>query len=111
MGAGMKRGIGLFAAGTLLAFILFARFCSGPRPRVVEARVRGNRAEIVLRNDSSGEGDVQVEVRARPRGGGPPLVQTRTTSLRGNDVARVEIPLEGARGDESLEVKVDYPPR
>jgi hypothetical protein len=107
----MRQGIGALAAIVLASFGLFIRFCSGPRPRVLEAHMHGNRAEVLVRNDSFGEGVVQVEARAIPRSGASPIVQMRGASLRPYEVIRVELPMEGARGDELLDVKIDYPPR
>ena len=73
--------------------------------------VCGSTGAAVIRNSGSGEGEIQVDFRARPRDGGAPLSKSEKASLRPNETARVEVRLEGARGDEQLEVEVDYPPR
>lgn len=95
----------------VLGGALFVRNCSGPRPQLVSARMRGPVAEAVIRNAGSGEGEIQVDFRARPRDGGAPLLHSEKASLRPNETARIEVRLDGARGDEKLEVEVDYPPR
>jgi hypothetical protein len=102
--------IGL-AALIVLSGVLFVRGCSGPRPQLLSSRMRGPVAEAVVRNAGSGEGEIQVDFRARPRDGGAPLSKSEKASLRPNETARVEVRLDGARGDEQLEVEVDYPPR
>ena len=104
----MRRGIG--SAVVLLAgFGLFARFCSGPAPRVVSSRLRGQIAEATIRNQGFGEGDVSVKFTLR--GAGPPLVRNVTAELGPRQEARVETVFSGARGSEQIEVEVDYPPR
>lgn len=95
-----------FAAG-----LLFVRHCSGPRPRLVSARMRGQVAEGVVRNEGAGEGGIQVDFVLRPRHGGPPLLRTERATLRPHETARIEARVEGARGDEQVEAEVDYPPR
>jgi hypothetical protein len=105
--------------GTLLALAVLAlvataaaiRGCSGPRPQLVSARMRGSTAEAVVRNTGWGEGVVQVDFRVRPRGGGPVVVHSEKAALRPHETARVEARIEGARGDEQVDAEVDYPPR
>jgi len=107
----MKRALlGLFAF-VLVAGFAWVRGCSGPRPQLVSARMRGSVAEATIRNAGWGEGAIQVDFRLRPRGGGAPLLRSEKATLRPRETARVEARVEGARGDEQLEVEVDYPPR
>jgi len=107
----MKRLLLVAALLVAAAGVAFVRGCSGPRPALVSARMRGQIAEAVVRNEGSGEGEIQVDFRARPRSGGPALQKSRKATLRPQETARVEATLEGARGDEQLEVELDYPAR
>jgi hypothetical protein len=111
MGAGLIRALLLLLGLLVLAGIGFVRGCSGPRPELVSARMRGKVAEAVVRNAGSGEGLIQVDFRLRPRAGGPPLLKSERATLRPHEVARVEVQFDLARGDESVEVELDYPPR
>jgi hypothetical protein len=99
------------AVAILVAALAWVRGCSGPRPQLVSARMRGSFAEAVVRNAGWGEGVVQVDFRVLPRGGGAPLLRSRKATLRPHETARVEARIDGARGDEQLEVELDYPPR
>ncbi len=102
----------LVAFGALCAAALvFLRHCSGPRPSVVSARMRGSVVEAMVRNDSGGEGAVQVDFILRPKGGGVPLLHSERATLRPHETARIEARVDGARGDEQVEAEVDYPPR
>jgi len=67
--------------------------------------------EATIRNAGWGEGVIQVDFRLRPRGGGAPLLRSEKTTLRPRETARVEVRVDGARGDEQLDVGLDYPPR
>jgi len=107
----MIRALVWLAAFVLVCGALWVRGCSGPRPQVVSSRMRAQAAEAVIRNAGFGEGEVQVDFRVRPRGGGPPILRSRKATLRPHETAKVEARIEGARGDEQLEVEVDYPPR
>jgi hypothetical protein len=107
----MKGTLFCLAAVAIVAVFAWIRGCSGPRPEVVSARMRGSTAEAVVRNAGWGEGAVQVDFRLKPRGSGAPLVHSEKATLRPRETARVEARIEGARGDEQLEVEVDYPPR
>ena len=107
----MIRAIVVVAAVVLAAGIGYARGCTGPRPELVSARMRGPVAEAVVRNAGSGEGQIQVDFRLRPRAGGPPLLHSEKATLRSRETARIEARVEGARGDEQVEVELDYPPR
>jgi hypothetical protein len=73
--------------------------------------MRGPVAEVTVRNDSGGEGAVQIDFVLRPRGGGPPLLHSERATLRPHQTARIEAHVDGARGDEQVEAEVDYPPR
>lgn len=64
-----------------------------------------------MRNTGSGEGAIQVDFRLRPRPGGAPLPHGEKATLRPRETARVETKFEGARGDEQVEVELDYPAR
>ena len=97
-----------------LAFVagaLFVRGCSGPRPELVSARMRGAVLEIVVRNAGFGEGQVQLDSRLYPRGGGAPILRSEKATLRPHETAHIEQRIDGARGDERVEVEIDYPPR
>jgi hypothetical protein len=107
----MKSVVLVFLAVSLLALGALVRGCSGPRPRLVSSRMRGQVAEAMVRNDGFGEGEIQVDFRVRPRAGGPPLLRSERATLRPHETARVATRIEGARGDEELEVEVDYPAR
>ena len=73
--------------------------------------VRGPVDEATIRNAGWGEGVIQVDFRLRPRGGGAPLLRSEKATLRPRETARVEVRVDGARGDEQLDVGLDYPPR
>ena len=45
------------------------------------------------------------------RAGGPPLLKSERATLRSHEVARIEVKIDGARGDEQVEIELDYPPR
>ncbi len=107
----MIRAISFFLALVVVGTVLWVRGCSGPRPEIVSARMRGPVAEVVVRNAGWGEGVVQVDFRVRPRGGAAPSLRSEKATLRPHETARVEVRIEGARGDEQVEAEVDYPPR
>ena len=107
----MIRTVALLLAAAILVGALFIRGCSGPRPQLVSARMRGPIAEAVVKNAGWGEGVVQIDLRVRPRGGGPATLRSEKATLRPHETARIETRIEGARGDEQVEVEVDYPPR
>jgi hypothetical protein len=107
----MRRAIGTLVVVILVATIGYARGCTGPRPELVSARMRGTVAEAVVRNAGSGEGEIQVDFRLRPRAGGAPLLHSEKATLRPRETARIEAQVDGARGDEQVEVDLDYPPR
>jgi len=107
----MTRALLAFAAATILCGAAFVRWCSGPRPELVSARMRGPAAEAVVRNAGFGEGEVQVDFRVRPRGGGAAVLRSEKAALRPRETARVQARIDGARGDEQLEVELDYPAR
>ncbi|MGE5047727.1 MAG: hypothetical protein ACM3PC_04105 [Deltaproteobacteria bacterium] len=94
-----------------LCGVLWVRGCSGPRPELVSARMHGAVLEIVVRNAGSGEGQVQLDSRLYPRGGGAPILRSEKATLRPRETAHVEQRIDGARGDERVEVEIDYPPR
>jgi hypothetical protein len=106
----MKAGL-LALAALVAATLLFLRHCGGPDPRLVSARMRGPVVEAVLRNESGGEGDVQIDFTLRRRDGSPPLLHTQRATLRPHETARVEARIDGAHGDEQVEAEIDYPPR
>lgn len=95
----------------VVAGVAFVRGCSGPRPQLVSARMRGPVVEAVVRNTGAGEGLIQVDFRLRPRAGGVPLLHSERATLRPHETARIEAKVDGARGDEQVEVELDYPPR
>ena len=64
-----------------------------------------------VRNGGFGEGQIQVDFRVRPRAGGAPVLHSEKATLRPHETARIEAKIDGARGDEQLDVEVDYPPR
>jgi len=107
----MIRALSAFIGVLVIAGILFVRGCSGARPELVSARMRGNVAEAVVRNAGSGEGEIQADFRVRLRAGGAPLQVTGKATLRPHETLRIESKVEGARGDEQVEVELDYPPR
>jgi hypothetical protein len=106
----IRAALALFALLVIAGFV-FVRGCSGPRPEVASAAMRARGAEAVVRNAGSGEGEIQIEFRAHPRAGGAPLVKTEKVTLRPHETARIQTTLEGARGDERLEVEAEYPPK
>jgi hypothetical protein len=89
---------------------LFVHSCSGARPRVVWSGMQDGLAVAIVRNDGLGEGTVQVDFRLHPRTG-PPLYHSERMVLRKGEEARIAAQIAGARGDERVEVQVDYPPR
>jgi opacity protein-like surface antigen len=107
----MRRALVALAAVALLSGLAFVRGCSGPRPQLVSARMRGPVAEAIVRNGSFGEGQIQVDFRVHPRAGGAPFLHSEKPTLRPHETARIEVRIDGARGDEQLDVEVDYPPR
>jgi hypothetical protein len=107
----MKRAIATLAAVLIAGGIGYARGCTGPKPELVSARMRGPVAEAVVRNAGSGEGQIQIDFRLRPRAGGAPLLHSEKATLRPRETARIEARVDGARGDEQVEVELDYPPR
>jgi hypothetical protein len=107
----MKRALLGFLAVLVVAGFAWVRGCSGPRPQLVSSRMRGPVAEATVRNLGWGEGMIQLDFRVRPRGGGTPLLRSEKATLRPRETARVEVRVEGARGDEQLDVELDYPPR
>jgi hypothetical protein len=107
----MTRALLLLIGVAIGAGVAFARGCSGPRPELVSARMRGSVVEAVIRNGGGGEGQVQVDFRLRPRTGGAPLLHSEKATLRPHETARIEANVAGARGDEQVEVELDYPPR
>jgi hypothetical protein len=90
--------------------VLFVRSCSGPRPRLVSARMHGNVAVATVRNDGAGEGQIDVQFTVRGASG-PPVVRNERATLGPHQEARIESRIDGARGDERVEAEVDYPPR
>ena len=66
---------------------------------------------FIVRNGVFGEGQIQVDFRVRPRAGGAPVLHGERATLRPHETARIEAKIDGARGDEQLDVEVDYPPR
>jgi hypothetical protein len=111
VGAGVIRAALAIMAAMAVCVVLFVRGCSGPRPELVSARMRGAVLEIVVRNAGFGEGQVQLDTRLYPRGGGAPILRSEKATLRPRETARVEQRIDGARGDERVEVEIDYPPR
>jgi len=107
----MKRALLASLTVVLIAGLAWVRGCSGPRPQLVSARMRGPVAEATVRNAGWGEGVIQVDFRRRRRGGGAPLLRSGKAALRPRGTARVEVRVDGARGDEQLDVGLDYPPR
>jgi len=107
----MKRALFTSLTVVLVAGLAWVRGCSGPRPQLLSARMRGPVAEATIRNTGWGEGAIQVDFRLRPRGGGAPLLRSEKATLRPRETARVEVRIDGARGDEQLDVELDYPPR
>ena len=107
----MRRGLLVALAVVLVSGFAFVRGCSGPRAQLVSARMRGPVAEAIVRNGGFGEGQIQVDFRVRPRAGGAPVLHSERATLRPHETARIEAKIDGARGDEQLDVEVDYPPR
>jgi len=107
----MKRALLASLTVVLIAGLAWVRGCSGPRPQLVSARMRGPVAEATVRNAGWGEGVIQLDFRVRSRGGGAPLLRSEKATLRPRETARVEVRVDGARGDEQLDVELDYPPR
>jgi hypothetical protein len=107
----MTRALLLLLGALLVAGVAFVRGCSGARPELVSARLHGDVVEAVVRNAGSGEGQIQLDFRLRPRAGGAPLLHSEKATLRPHETARIEAKVAGARGDEQVEVELDYPPR
>jgi hypothetical protein len=107
----MTRALIALLVVSVVGAAAFVRGCSGPRPQLVSVRMRGQVVEAVVRNAGSGEGEIQVDFRLRPRAGGAPLLKTGKATLRPHETVRVESKVEGARGDEQVEVELDYPAR
>ena len=107
----MIRSLLLLLAFALACGVLWVRGCSGPRPLLLSARMRGPVAEAIVRNEGGGEGQIQVDFRVRPKGAGATILRSEKATLRPHETARVETRFEGARGDEQVEAEVDYPPR
>lgn len=105
----MRRAV-VSALVLVAAGVLFVRSCSGPRPRLVSARMRGQVAVATVSNDGFGEGLIDVKFTVRGAAG-PPVVKSERAVLAPFQEARVESRIDGARGDEQVEVEVDYPPR
>src|SRR5205085_10238418 len=63
VGSWMKRAVLALVAFVLVAGFAWVRGCSGPRPQLVSARMRGTVAEAVIRNAGCGEGAIQVDFR------------------------------------------------
>jgi hypothetical protein len=102
--------------GVLLA--LWMRGCSGARPVVTRqelhaprAQAEPYRAEIEVRNEGLGEGEIQVDVRIVDRAGGRSFAEARRLDVRKSEVVRVSIPLWAPRGDYRLEASAEYPAR
>lgn len=107
----MIRAAMVVLAAAAVCAVLFVRACSGPRPELVSARMRGAVLEIVVRNAGFGEGQIQLDSRLYPRAGGAPMLRSEKATLRPRETARIEQRIDGARGDERVEVEIDYPPR
>jgi hypothetical protein len=107
----MIRAALVIAAALVVGGAFFVRGCSGPRPELVSARMRGAILEIVVRNTGFGEGQVQLDARIYPRAGGAPVLRSEKATLRPRETAHLEQRIDGARGDERVEVEIDYPPR
>lgn len=107
----MIRPLLVLLALAVVATAGFVRGCTGPTPQLVSARMRGQIAEAVVRNGGGGEGEIQVDFRVRPKTGGAPLLHSEKATLRPRETVRVEARIEGARGDEQVEVELDYPAR
>jgi len=107
----MTRALILLLAISVGAGVLFVRGCSGAVPELVSARMRGTVVEAVVRNRGGGEGAIQVDFRLRPRAGGAPLLHSEKATLRPHETVRIEARVDGARGDEQVDVELDYPPR
>ena len=78
----MRRALLVLLAVVLLSGFAFVRGCSGPRPQLVSARMRGPVAEAIVRNASFGEGQIEVDFRLRPRAGGAPFLHSERAALR-----------------------------
>ncbi|MFN2548411.1 MAG: hypothetical protein ABR567_13340 [Myxococcales bacterium] len=89
---------------------LFVHSCSGPRPRLVSAHMRGPVASATVRNEGPGEGEVEVEFRVQGRAG-PVVTKSEKASIAPHEEVVVESRIDGARGDERVEAQVVYPPR
>ncbi|HET7787775.1 MAG TPA: hypothetical protein VFL36_17520 [Myxococcales bacterium] len=107
----MIRAALAIVAAAALCGVLWVRGCSGPRPELVSARMRGAVLEIVVRNAGFGEGQIQLDSRLHPRGGGAPILRSDKATLRPRETVHIDQRVDGARGDERVEVEIDYPPR
>lgn len=105
----MIRGV-ISALVILAATALFVRSCSGPRPRLVSARMRGQSAVATVANDGFGDGLIEVQFTVRGASGAP-VVKIERTVLAPHQEVTVQSRIDGARGDEDVEVELDYPPR
>ncbi|HET9753876.1 MAG TPA: hypothetical protein VFP52_12975 [Myxococcales bacterium] len=106
----IRAAVGIVVA-LVLGGVLWVRGCSGPRPELVSARMRGVVLEIVVRNAGFGEGQIQLDSRLYPRSGGAPILRSEKATLRPRETVHVDQRIDGARGDERVEVEIDYPPR
>lgn len=105
----MKSGL-VMAVVMLAAGGLFVRFCSGPNPQVIGARMHAHGAEATVRNQGFGEGEVSVRFIVRSASGSA-MVKDEKVSLAPRQEARVETRIENARGDEQVSAEAEYPPR
>ncbi|MBI3967172.1 MAG: hypothetical protein HY329_16180 [Chloroflexi bacterium] len=113
----VKRLVGLIAVAAVVA-TLWVLNCSGPKPvvgevRLVEPTAPGApyRVEATVRNDRSGEGQIEVKVRLREKTSGHTVQQELKADLKSNEQTLIVAELKAPAGSYTPEVEVEYPPR
>jgi hypothetical protein len=103
---------------TLLALALllaaggagYALRCRGPRPEVLEARVRGGHAAATVRNRGP-EGGVEVRFRAVERRTGARVAAETSAQLGEGEEVEVVAPAPLPPGDWEVTAEAEFPPR
>lgn len=106
----------LWLAG-VMSYFLFLAACTGPRPSVSTPKVLlpssvggPYRVALTVRNEGSGEGQVDVNVRLHEKSKQATYFADQKLNLKSHENVQVIVSVPAPPGDYTAEVEAEYPP-
>lgn len=103
--------------GSVLSVFAFVAACTGPRPSASAPVVLPKsspeapyRVSLVVQNQGSGEGQIEVNVRLHEKNRNETYFADKKVDLRGHENVHLIVSISAPPGDYAAEVDAVYPP-